>query len=72
MTKNLLQNEIGILTIGSDTAPFALDIPPNFDSFGINSYCPNKCISQVNYLFIRFLITIKRKMTKMIRTVFFY
>ena len=53
ITKNLQPNELGILTIGSETIPFALDLPPSLEKIGINSYCPSECISKV-ILIIKF------------------
>jgi hypothetical protein len=47
MTKNLLPNELGVLTIGSDTARFGIGLPPKMNKIGINTYCPNECITKV-------------------------
>jgi hypothetical protein len=47
MTKNLLPNELGVLTVGSDTAPFGIGLPPKVSKIGINTYCPNECITKV-------------------------
>lgn len=50
VTKNLQPNELAILTIGSHTSVFALDLPPQLEKIGINSFCPSECISQVKLI----------------------
>jgi hypothetical protein len=47
---------IGALTIGADTAPFSINLPPNVGKFGINAICPSSCLSKViiKDLFIKF------------------
>ncbi len=55
LTKKLFANELGVLSIGSETGPFALDLPPNAAHIGVNSFCHNDCIKTVIFgLFVLF------------------
>ncbi|CAF1040449.1 unnamed protein product [Brachionus calyciflorus] len=46
MTKNLRKNELGILTVGSDSSPFGIAIPPYMEKQSIKTYCFNDCLNR--------------------------
>jgi hypothetical protein len=56
MSKNLQQNELATLTVGSLTDDFSITLPPRIESTGINTYCPASCLSKVTILHLMMLI----------------
>jgi hypothetical protein len=51
-TKNLAKNEMGCLTLGTDSSPFGISIPPGMPNFPIQSYCYKDCTDRVGLFFI--------------------
>ena len=51
-TKDLRPNELGMLSLGSESDPIGILIPPNVADFKITSYCSNDCIRSVSKLSI--------------------
>jgi hypothetical protein len=56
MSKNLQQNELATLTVGSFIDDFSITLPPRIESIGINTYCPASCLSKVTILHLMMLI----------------
>ena len=48
MTKNLRKNELGILTVGTDSTDSAITIPPGIEGYEITGHCHNRCTELVN------------------------
>jgi len=46
-TQTLQKNELGILTLGTDSSPYSLAIPPGVSNYKINAYCHQSCLNQV-------------------------
>lgn len=47
LTKQLRPNELGILTLGTDSSGYGIAIPPGLSSFVLNTYCHNSCLKNV-------------------------
>lgn len=53
MTKEneaLRPNELGVITLGTESEPLGIMIPPKSDRFEISSYCFNNCVKSVGAL----------------------
>ena len=48
MTKTLRPNELGILTLGTDSGPWGIALPPKIPRISINTFCHNSCVRDVN------------------------
>lgn len=48
MTENLRPHELGALTLGTESDPIGILIPPGTDEFPITTYCYNSCIRSVS------------------------
>jgi hypothetical protein len=54
MTKKLRPNDLGVFTLGTESEPIGILIPPNVSNFQIESYCYNTCIKEVRFSIYHF------------------
>ena len=47
MTDHLREHELGSVTLGTESDPLGLLIPPGIEKFPITTYCFNSCINKV-------------------------
>ena len=52
MTKSLQQNELGMLTLGTNSDPMSIVVPPGQANFTIKNFCFKDCTTTVilNYI----------------------
>lgn len=56
MTDILRKHELGSVTLGTESGPLGILIPPGLDRFPVNTYCFNSCIEKV----INLLLNLKK------------
>lgn len=54
MTDILRKHELGSVTLGTESGPLGILIPPGLDQFSVNTYCFNSCFEKVNFFNLKF------------------
>lgn len=49
MTDILRKHELGSVTLGTESGPLGILIPPGLEQFSVNTYCFNSCFEKVIY-----------------------